>query len=135
MTKWLVSLMTVLIVLSGCNSKEAKVDANNVPNSMVEVKVKYLTPEKNPNDQPLHLKVEVTQGDEKVEDVSLIQFEVWQGEERTNSVMVDGKQTAKGIYEADVEVKNDAMYSVYAHTEARGLHVMPKGQFIIGEPK
>lgn len=135
MKKWVFILMMALLVLSACSSKDSDADAGHGAASMTEVKVEFLTPEKNPNAEQMLLQVKVTQGDEVVTDASSVQFEVWpSGERKTKAQMVTAEHTADGIYEAEVPLKNDQVYYAYAHTEARGLHVMPKKKFIIGNP-
>ncbi|MBQ0140805.1 MAG: FixH family protein [Kurthia sp.] len=135
MRKWMISLFAVSILLSGCSSEDDKATADKTPSTLTEVKVKFLTPEKNSNQTELLLQVEVTQGKEKIEDATSVQFEIWpSGERKTNAQLVDAKYVENGIYEATAKVKADSVYYAYAHTEARGLHVMPKQKFIIGQP-
>lgn len=135
MKKWMISLLAVSILLSGCSSNDDKATADDTPSTLTEVKVKFLTHEKNSNDPNLLLQVEVTQGKEKIADATSVQFEVWpSGQRKTNAQLIDAKYVENGIYEATVKVKPDSIYYAYAHTEARGLHVMPKQKFIIGDP-
>lgn len=130
--RW-VSLFAVMMILGGCGAKD-EVNTSATPSTMLEVKVEFLTPNKIPNATPLLFQVAVTQDDENVEDASSVQFEYWKSGEKKDSKMVEATNEGKGIYEAEVELDKDSVYYAYAHTEARGLHVMPKEKFIIGNP-
>lgn len=129
---WIASLFAVVMILSACSKEDTKTTAE--PASMQEVHVTYITSEKNPNNKPVLFQVEVMQEGEKVDDASSVQFEYWKSGDRDHSKMVEAKSIEKGIYEAEAKLDNDSVYYAYAHTEARGLHVMPKGKFIIGNP-
>ena len=48
--------------------------------------------------------------------------------------MVEGNLTEDGVYEANFTFDHDGVYYMFAHTNARGLHVMPKQELIVGEP-
>jgi len=48
--------------------------------------------------------------------------------------MIDGEFTEDGVYTAEYTFDHDGVYYMYAHTTARGMHVMPKQQFIVGNP-
>lgn len=134
MKKWLMSLFAITMILSGCGNEEKDSSNSKEPASMIEVKVDFKTPNKNPNDEKILFQVHVTQDGKNVEDASSVQFEYWQAGNRKNSQMVEGENIGDGIYEAEATVESDSVYYAYAHTEARGLHVMPKEEFIIGNP-
>lgn len=131
----MISLFAVSILLSACSSKDENATADGTPTTLTEVKVKFLTAEKNKNSKKLLLQVEVMQGKEKIADATSVQFEIWpSGEREEKAQLIDAKYVDDGIYEATAKVQKNSVYYAYAHTEARGLHVMPKQQFIIGEP-
>lgn len=134
MKKWLMSLFAVTMILSGCGNEEKVSSSSKEPASMIEVKVDFKTPNENPNDKKILFQVLVTQDGKNVEDASSVQFEYWQAGKRKDSQMVEGKNIGDGIYEAEAVLEPDSVYYAYAHTEARGLHVMPKEEFIIGNP-
>lgn len=134
MKKWLMSLFAVTMILSGCSNEEKVSSSNKEPASMIEVKVDFKTPNENPNDEKILFQVHVTQDGKNVEDASSVQFEYWQAGNRKNSQMVEGANIGDGMYEAEAALEPDSVYYAYAHTEARGLHVMPKEEFIIGNP-
>lgn len=47
---------------------------------------------------------------------------------------LDGELTEDGIYVADYTFDHDGVYYMFAHTTARGMHVMPKQELIVGNP-
>lgn len=50
------------------------------------------------------------------------------------STKIEGKLDADGVYKAETTFDHDGVYYMYAHTTARGLHIMPKQQIIVGNP-
>lgn len=79
------------------------------------------------------LSAKVTQSDEAVDDAS-VEFEVWESGLRDEGHMIEGNLTEDGVYEANYSFDHDGVYYMFAHTNARGLHVMPKQELIVGEP-
>lgn len=134
MKKWFLMFIVILtLVLTSCgNTDDSNSGKDN--NSLQEVKVEFLTDENVKSTINLQLSVQVTQNKKSIENATLMDFEVWQSGYRSKGVMVTGKHSIDGIYKATVKVKNNAVYYVFAHTEANGLHVMPKKKFIIGNP-
>ena len=63
-----------------------------------------------------------------------VKFEVWESGLRDTSIMLEGELTEDGTYTVDYTFDHDGVYYMYAHTTARGLHVMPKQEFIVGNP-
>ena len=69
-----------------------------------------------------------------MEDAEEVKFEVWESGLREDGVMLDGLLTNDGIYEAEFTFNHDGVYYMFAHTTARGMHVMPKKELIVGTP-
>lgn len=136
MNKWLFSLLAVPALLMGCSSNETKVDTNDEPvdAEALEVKVHILTPKEVAVNEPVELAAHVTQNGENVDDAETVQFEVWESGYRDDGQMIDGKFDSEGVYKAETTFDHDGVYYMYAHTQARGLHVMPKQQIIVGSP-
>ncbi|GEK33472.1 FixH family protein [Kurthia sibirica] len=132
MKKWLFSSMVIVLMLfaTGCG----KAENANANKPLQEVKVVFLTAENVKATTTLQLSVKVTQGKNNIDDAAMMDFEVWQSGDRKKSQMISGTHRGDGVYEATVKVKNNAVYYAFAHTEASGLHVMPKQKFIIGKP-
>src|SRR5690606_22002734 len=80
------------------------------------------------------LAAHVTQNNENVDDAESVKFEVWESGYRDNGQMIDGKLDGDGVYKAEITFDHDGVYYMFAHTTARGLHVMPKQQLIVGSP-
>ncbi|MED3661040.1 FixH family protein [Ureibacillus sp. FSL K6-8385] len=138
MKKWLITLLAVPLLLIGCNNTEQKseIDTNEDPADIasLEVKVEILTPDQVEVGKPVELAAHVTQNNENVEDADAVQFEVWESGLREQGVMIDAEHAGDGVYKAEFTFNHDGVYYMYAHTTARGLHVMPKKQIVAGNP-
>ncbi|TSI07021.1 FixH family protein [Lysinibacillus sp. BW-2-10] len=136
MRKWLVSLAAVSALLVGCSSNETEVDTNDEPVDVaaLEVVVDILTPEQVAVNESVELAAHVSQNGENVDDAESVKFEVWESGLRDHAQMIDGKLDGDGVYKADITFDHDGVYYMFAHTTARGLHVMPKQQIIVGNP-
>ena len=132
MKKWLLSLLAIPVLLAGCMEEiDTNEDGSYIP-QLVEVTI--LTEETLPVGEKVKLSAQVKQGDEYVNDVEEVKFEVWESGLRDDGVMLDGVLTKDGIYEVDFSFDHDGVYYLYAHTTARGVHVMPKKELIVGSP-
>ena len=132
MKKWLLSLLAIPVLVVGCNEE---VDTNKEGSYIPQiVEVAILTEEKLPVGEKIKLAAQVKQGDEYVEDAEEVKFEVWESGLREDGVMLDGLLTNDGIYEAEFTFNHDGVYYMFAHTTARGMHVMPKKELIVGTP-
>ncbi|MFO7317490.1 MAG: FixH family protein [Bacilli bacterium] len=138
MKKWIISLLAVPILLVGCNTNEeqSEVDTNEEPVdvSALEVKVDILTPDEVKVGEPVELAAHVTQNNENVEDADSVEFEVWESGLREQGAMIKAEHAGDGVYKAEFTFNHDGVYYMYAHTTARGLHVMPKKQIVAGNP-
>ncbi len=132
MKKWFFSLLAVSALLVGCNEG---LDTNEVGSAMPQpVEVVILTEEKLPVDEKVKLAAQVKQGEDLVEDAEEVKFEVWESGLREDGVMLDGVLTKDGIYEVEYTFDHDGVYYMFAHTTARGMHIMPKIELIVGSP-
>lgn len=134
MKKWMYSLVAIPVLLFGCGGEEPKVDTLDSGIMPVEVVVEIQTPEHLNVNETVQLAARVTQGDEAVEDAEEVKFEVWESGLRDDGQMLDGKLTEDGVYAIDHTFDHDGVYYMFAHTTARGLHVMPKQQLVVGNP-
>lgn len=133
MKKWIVSLFAVTFLLTGCKSDHGSQMKEN-PAAMKEITVTYKTKGEVPSTKNVHLVIEVKQGEKLIDDASMVNFEFWKSGYRKQGEMIEGKHTKDGTYEATAPVKEDGVYYVYAHTEAKGQHVMPKLKIVVGKP-
>ncbi|MEK4131367.1 FixH family protein [Solibacillus sp. FSL W8-0474] len=131
MKKWLYSLVAVPFVLFGCGDDEVKtLETAEVP-AFVEVQIQT---EEQLNVGEVQLAARVTQDEEVVNDAQEVKFEVWESGFRDEGAMLDGQLTEDGIYVAEYTFDHDGVYYMFAHTTARGMHVMPKQKLIVGKP-
>jgi hypothetical protein len=131
--KILLIFALISLLLAACNNQtpEKKVGENEEL-QMIDVAIQ-LDPEKADPGQEVTIKAAVTQGDEKVEDADEVKFEVWKHGEEDHE-MVEGKHVGEGIYSIKKTFNEEGTYYVVAHVTARGMHNMPKKEFIIGQP-
>ena len=134
MKKLFLTLVMAAVLAVGCGAEEGEVDTLDSGVVPVEIIVEVLTPEKLNVGEATTLEVKVTQGGEVVNDADSVQFEVWESGLRDEGTMIDGEFTKDGVYTAQYTFDHDGVYYMYAHTTARGMHVMPKQQFIVGNP-
>lgn len=132
MKKWMFSLVAVPALLFGC-SEDPKVDTIDSGVMPQEVIVEIQTPEAVKANEPTELVAKVTQAGESVDDGS-VEFEVWESGLRDQGHMIDGKLDKDGVYKAEFTFEHDGVYYMFAHTNARGLHVMPKQKIVVGNP-
>ena len=132
MKKWFLSLLAVPVLLVGCNEA---VDTNEAGSAMPQpVEVTILTEEKQPVGEKVKLSAQVNQGEDFVDDAEEVKFEVWESGLREDGVMLDGVLTKDGTYEVDFTFDHDGVFYMFAHTTARGMHIMPKKKIIVGNP-
>lgn len=134
MKKTLAVLIFATMTLVGCGDKEVSESpsTSNNEGTLEEVIVDIQTAETLSVDDVV-LSAKVTQSDEAVDDAS-VEFEVWESGLRDEGHMIEGNLTEDGVYEANYSFDHDGVYYMFAHTNARGLHVMPKQELIVGEP-
>ena len=134
MKKLFLTLAMAAVLAVGCGAEDDSVDTLGNGEVPVEIIVEVLTPEKLNVGEATTLEVKVTQSGEAVNDADSVDFEVWESGLRDEGTMIDGEFTEDGVYTAEYTFDHDGVYYMYAHTTARGMHVMPKQQFIVGNP-
>ena len=134
MKKVVLAAMLVLSLAACTSEAETPIDTNEVVEEIVEVKVEILTPEHVDVNVPIMLEAKVMQGDEIVNDADNVKFEVWQSGMREAGTMIDGEFVGGGIFQAETTFDEEGIYYMFAHTNARGMHVMPKQEITVGNP-
>ncbi len=132
MKKWMFSLVAVPALLFGCN-EEPEVDTIDSGVMPQEVIVDIQTPEAVNANEVIDLVAKVTQAGEAVDDGS-VEFEVWESGLRDQGQMIEGALDQDGVYTAQFTFEHDGIYYLFAHTNARGFHVMPKQKIVVGNP-
>jgi ribosomal protein L21 len=125
MKKWVaIGAIGLMAVMSGCSQQEAKTE----PEVKV-VEVQILADEKAKINETIPIEAKVTYGDELVEDAE-VTFEIVNGE---NKERIQAKGKGEGIYHIDKTFEKEGTYEVIAHTNAKGMHTMPRTNIQIGE--
>lgn len=132
MKKWLYCVVAVPFLLFGCGEEELQTDANTEAPAIVEVDIQ--TADHLNAGETISLAARVSQNGEAVEDADEVKFEVWESGLRDNGEMVHGILTKDGVYAVDYTFDHDGVYYMFAHTTARGMHVMPKQKLVVGNP-
>lgn len=133
MKKWFYSLVAVPFLLVGCGD-DPEVETLETAEVPAIVDVHIQTAEQMNAGETIQLAARVTQDEEAVNDAKEVKFEVWESGLRDEGEMLDGELTEDGIYVADYTFDHDGVYYMFAHTTARGMHVMPKQELIVGNP-
>ena len=133
MKNWLYSLVAVPFLLVGCGDEQEveTIDSSEMP-AIVEVTIQ--TAEQLNVGETIELAARVTQDEEAVNDAKEVKFEVWESGFRDDGEMIDGQLTEDGVYVAEHTFDHDGVFYMFAHTTARGMHVMPKQELIVGNP-
>ncbi|MEK4230645.1 FixH family protein [Solibacillus sp. FSL H8-0538] len=134
MKKWLFSLVAVPALLFGCAEEEPVVDTIDSGVMPVAIDVAITSPATFNAKETVELSAHVTQGEEAVNDADEVKFEIWESGMRDMGEMLDGTLTEEGTYKVDYTFDHDGVYYMFAHTTARGLHMMPKQEIIVGNP-
>ncbi|MDQ0162028.1 FixH family protein [Aeribacillus alveayuensis] len=133
------TIVFVFLLAAGCaadsdQTSEEKNDQNEA--SMEEqpqmLEANIIVPEAISPHEEVTMKVEVTQGDEVVDDASEVMFEIWQ-DDKENSEMIKAEHEGNGVYSITKQFEQNGIYHVQTHVTARDLHVMPTKQFVVGE--
>jgi hypothetical protein len=83
--------------------------------------------------QSVPFEARVTQGEEPVADAQEVSFEfrlVGQDEHD----LIDANHAENGSYRIDKTFEAEGTYEVTTHVTARGMHVMPKKEIVVGNP-
>ena len=134
MKKWIFSTVAISFLLFGCGDDNAEVDTLDNGEMPAEVLVEIQTVEQLAVGETVQLSAKVTQNEDAVNDADEVKFEVWESGLRDNGQMLEGKLIEDGVYTVDYTFDHDGVYYMYAHTTARGLHVMPKQKLVVGNP-
>lgn len=126
----LVSLMAVMLIACKKDEDEGK---ETIDDEVLFLEVDFEVPETAEVDEVVTLKATVTYGNELVKDAKELNFEYWLGDDKDNSTKVDGENHNDGTYTLDVAFPEDGIYSIYAHTTAKGMHTMPLKKIAVGE--
>ncbi|WP_026674022.1 FixH family protein [Alkalihalobacterium bogoriense] len=119
-----------MLLLAGCEMNEAEPKAHDV---LEVVNVDILIQEEIAVNDEVTLQVKVTQGEDDVEDAQEVEFEIWKHDHRDDGEMITGIHQGEGVYQISHTFEQDGIYYVQTHVTARGMHVMPTKQLLIGD--
>lgn len=132
MKKWL-GMLALAMVVSGCSQEtEEEHMAHDEEVAILEVEIE--NGEAFEPGEEVMLSARVTQSGEAVNDAEEVKFEVWESGLREEGQMLVGELKEDGIYEVPFTFEEEGVFYMYAHTTARGMHVMPKQMITIGNP-
>lgn len=125
MKSFLVVFLTFIIFILGGCAQESKEEP--LP-EMVDVEI--VLPEVINKGETVLLKARITQGKEHVNDADSVKFEIWKDGQETHEKL-EAKNTESGIYSIQKSFSEAGKYTIIAHVTARGMHNMPKMDFIV----
>jgi hypothetical protein len=126
---YLVASILFLVVLTSCSN--AANHSDDQPKMLnVELSTKPKTGEVN---QPIMFEAKVTEGNEKVNDADEVVFEIWRSKDEKHQKF-EVKHAKNGIYHLEKSFEQEGTYYIVSHVTARGMHNMPKKEFIVGTP-
>jgi hypothetical protein len=123
-----VIVLFFVFLLSSCAQTE-KSSNDNLKMLDVELSV---APEKVSLNEPITFQAKVRYGEELVTDANKVSFEIWRLNDKHDRIEV--KHDKGGVYQLQKSFTIEGTYFVYAHVTAKGMHAMPKKQFIVGKP-
>lgn len=94
-----------------------------------------IIPDKAELDESVVFQALVTQGEDVVDDASEVIYEIWADGEKSVSEMIEADLPGEdGVYEVSYTFSEEKLYHVQSHVTARGSHVMPVKEIVIGDP-
>lgn len=124
-----ITIMLLIVLLAACGSG----DETEETEELAVLDVEFNVPGTAEPGEAVQLEAIVTYGGEAVEDADEVEFEYWVKGNEDDSIKVEGNHTESGSYVAEVTFQEEAVYEIYAHTTARGLHTMPLTSITVGD--
>ncbi|MFG6117074.1 FixH family protein [Halobacillus sp. MO56] len=125
-------LFITAIVLSACGGDQSGSAEEDGMEPMLATKV--VMPEDIQPNEEVTFQAKVTQGEETVEDADYVKFEFWaEGASDEDHEKVEAEHKGDGVYEVSYTFEEEGAYYLFAHTQARDMHVMPKKKFPVGD--
>jgi len=127
----MMTLFAALVILAACGNGEGNTQSGE--EELATLEVAFEVPETASVNEKIDLIATVTYGEEMVTDADEVVFEVWEQDQKDNSIMIESVNNDDGTYTAQTKFDKDGVYELYAHTTARGQHTMPLKTITIGE--
>jgi len=128
----LLILITLVTVLAACSTNvetEDEADSDEIK----ALEVDFTVPETSDVQESVELHAVVTYGGELVTDADQLDFEYWVQGDEENSTTIEATNNGDGTYTSEVTFDEEAIYEMYAHTTAHGIHTMPKKSIQVGD--
>ncbi|PAV31606.1 hypothetical protein CIL05_02815 [Virgibacillus profundi] len=127
----IIALTAVLTACGGGESESA--EESEETDELKILEVEFEVPETAEVNETVELKAIVTYGEEDVTDADDVTFEIWEQGNEDDSTKIEATNNSDGTYTAETSFEQDGIYEMYAHTNARELHTMPKKSITVGE--
>lgn len=129
MKKNMVILMMAISVLvsAACSQQEAEEEPK-----FLDVLLK-VNPTNAQVNEEITFEAKVTYGSEEVKDADEVKFEIWRSKAEVHEKIVVEHQE-NGIYRLKKGFSEEGTYYIITHVTARGMHNMPKTEFVVGKP-
>ncbi|WP_458412419.1 FixH family protein [Schinkia sp. CFF1] len=122
--------LVMLFTVVGCSNANESGSKTNTGTKEIEPVAVDLAIYPSPIEvnQEVTFEATITQGDEKVDDASDVEFEWWKnGDEKHTKIKADHQ--GNGIYSIKQTFSETGSYNVISHVTARDMHTMPQRQF------
>jgi hypothetical protein len=130
--KKLLFLIVSLILLSALASCNTNKNSSSGEPKMLDVNLS-VKPDTGKVGEPITFEAKVTQGNENVNDADDVVFEIWRSKD-PNHEKTTIRHPKKGIYQLQKSFQQEGTYYIISHVTARGMHNMPKKEFVVGTP-
>jgi hypothetical protein len=114
------------VIMVGCSKEDEE-------SKLEIIEVDFTVPETAQPGETVQLKALVTYGEEAVKDAE-VTFEVWEQGKEEESQKYEANNHEDGTYTTEVTFEHEGIYEMYAHTDAKDMHTMPKAMITIGNP-
>ncbi|HHY72928.1 MAG TPA: FixH family protein [Bacillus bacterium] len=133
MIRYLAVFFVMMLAITGCsnvnennvNKEKTKAGTEDIKPISVDVAI-YPSPIEVSHE--VTFEATVTQGDEKVDDASDVEFELWKNGEEIHE-KIKAEHQGDGIYSIKHSFAETGTYNVITHVTARDMHTMPQREF------
>lgn len=126
-----VFLITIFgLLLGGCSLKE---DAAELYLQEQPLHAEVVLPERITSEEPVPIKVILTQDGKKVEEVDSVEFEMWKHDDTNHATVEQPSELEEGTYGINKTFERDGLYYIKIHASKGNAIIMPKVQIVVGE--
>ncbi|WP_342552882.1 FixH family protein [Paenibacillus sp. FSL R7-0652] len=141
--RWYMPLLILILFMTGCSYTEGSA-SGEMPEM---IRVKMMIPDKVKVSEEAALQIQLTQGEQPVNDADHVQFQIWneQNEPEAPSIekgmmnadeleargAVKASSVGDGIYEVKHTFLEPGVYVVQAHVTSGAMHTMPRAKVVV----